>query len=361
MDSWAKKEWTMRQWTVTKSVGTVAACLVTMAACELPRGGGVVGTRDPWVRPFASTSIWNMPAGSKAVLVPAQLPAAKEVLMDRVRILTAPAGTPLRSVVTPGSWTNRCSGTVDTGFKVPVDDQLVIEDATSEHTPNNITSILQPDKKTVININGVARCTPGGPVFAYVPSPAARVSDLRGDGIVGSHGGSGLSGLGGAVRKGELSGDVPLVHALDILVWSKYLAWGGDKSQCFSWPATHCDSYASASRYTGTVPQLKMGALLVLDPSLAPADVSVSTREGLRIFAALQDYGGYVTDDSAWDAHYISMVSEEADAIDWRPELTSEVNRMFQALSVVSNNGPTSIGGGGEPRKPLLGPLKPAP
>jgi hypothetical protein len=102
-----------------------------------------------------------------------------------------------------------------------------------------------------------------------------------------------------------------------------------------------------------------MGSLLALPPWLSPARLGVSTDVGQRLFAAFQDYGAYVTDDSAWDATYIGVQSEAIGTFPWGAAEQADMARMIQALHVVANNGPTSIGGGGVPRAPVHRPLTP--
>merc|ERR1719329_1032985 len=66
------------------------------------------------------------------------------------------------------------------------------------------------------------RCDPSGPFLARFgdqdgcPQPFPNVTDAF-DGNLGAHGGSGFSGVGGAIRSGELDPDAPpIAHALKI-------------------------------------------------------------------------------------------------------------------------------------------------
>ena len=60
----------------------------------------------------------------------------------------------------------------------------------------------------------MCRVEPGDPVFGYNFGD----TDLRGDGIRGSHGGSAMSALGGSIRLGELTRGEPIRHAIDLLL-----------------------------------------------------------------------------------------------------------------------------------------------
>jgi hypothetical protein len=312
--------------------------------------------RDPWLRPFASTSIWNMPIGSGAQYADAALPLAGAMGLDRIVLRRLSASDPSRPLIRPGTWRERCTGTIATGVSLPIPDGWIVPDATqradgSWSTPNYVAALLLPDGRTLVNTNAVARCDEGGPIFGWQTGNAMiDRTDLYGDGRFGSHGASRLSGIGGAIRPGELSGDAPVRHALDLLVWSKHLHWGGDG---YRWPAAAADSYASSS-YAGSNPEVQMGSLLAIPPWMTASSLGVSTPVGLKLFAAMQDYGGYVTDDSAWATNYISVDQAAIGTFAWGGAEEAEMKRIIEAAHVVVNNGPTSVGGGGTPRQPLL-------
>ena len=66
---------------------------------------------------------------------------------------------------------------------------------------NDALAVLMPDGQTVIQAQPFARCTPAGPATALALAPA---DNLYTNGILGAHGGSGLSSLGGTLRLNEL-------------------------------------------------------------------------------------------------------------------------------------------------------------
>lgn len=105
-----------------------------------------------------------------------------------------------------------------------------------------------------------------------------------------------------------------------------------------------------------------MGTLLALPPGLAPEDLRVESEVGRKIFHAFQDYGAYISDDTAWDAYDLCVergVPEEVtDAYGYAligetGVFVEEMKRMITALMIVDNNRPAKIGGGGTPRRPL--------
>ncbi len=161
-----------------------------------------------------------------------------------------------------------------------------------------------------------------------------------------------MSGLGGSLRVGELDSDEPLRHALKINLHCAQYCWKGeDQSDSRRWPALAADDYWE-SGYGGSEPALRMGALLALEPDVDLS--SISHPKARKIAEALRDFGGYLVDDTAYEVHALSadermLGSEEypsrADA-----DFHSQMQDVFTLLSIVDNNGPDTVGGGGEPR-----------
>ncbi|HEX8914164.1 MAG TPA: hypothetical protein VF796_17580, partial [Humisphaera sp.] len=275
----------------------VGAFVVLFAAAAAPAGEA---PRDPWLRPFAATSIWNTPVGSGATYVPAGLAAAKTIGIDAEILVRVPAGSPEKPLLAPKGWETRAGGTTVVGG-LPVPHGLVVPDARKWHTPNNCAAFLLPDGKTVRHVGVLCRPEAGGPVYGYPFNPD---SDLHGDGAHGSHGGSGLSALGGSVRLGELTSAEPIRHALKVDLFCKKYAYHGPDRPGYRWPATKADSYA-AKGYGGTNKAVVMGSLLAIPPAVDEASLALKTPVGRKLYAALRDYGAYVVDDAAWDCHYL--------------------------------------------------------
>jgi hypothetical protein len=224
--------------------------------------------------------------------------------------------------------------------------------------------------------------------------------DLYGDGIRGSHGGSGLSAIGGSVRLGELRrlSQGPR-HALKLVVYSArdlYNCTTPDDSPatgCFRWPAVNADSnavafYGAVSNSNNTA--MKMGALLAIPASVDLATMGLQTDPAKQLAWTLQNYGAYINDTQEEQAFTFDAESGpdsngfftsfraqfRADYPELNPINPSEpdsapleqrardntpwsrdMQRLMTALHVVTNNTPSSIGGGGTPRQPLAPPL----
>jgi hypothetical protein len=302
-----------------------------------------------------------MPIGSGARYKPANIQQAYWAGADQEYFYKVKASDPLRQVFAPGAWgPGRCTGTLPQGtLRIP--DNLIVPDATNTDTPNNASAFLMPDGKTLVQLNPLARCQAGGNVYGWrTPSLS-----IYGDGLRGGHGGSGLSSIGGSIRLGELTGSKPIRHALKVAIWAKKYLYYSSSNPGYRWPADRADSGA-ASTYGGTNPSLVQGTLLAIPPRVTATSLGLQTRAGRKLFHALQNYGGYVVDDSYWDAHYFAVengvLKEFRDTFGYDFTGTSgpfynDVMKLFKALYIVDNNGPTSVGGGGKPRAPLAPPI----
>ena len=265
---------------------------------------------------------------------------------------------------------------------------------------NNGLAMLQPDNRTVIQTQPAYRCTKGGPLLSKsganssigCPQPHPLTVDITSSGpetALGAHGGSGLSALGGVIRLHEIGPDAPPIrHALKLELFAHQYYYGGGEAReklqpptrenggrtQYVWPATGSDGYTwedckpgdRCLAYKGTNRHLAPGALLAL-----PADTAAALRNHLkteparRIADAFRDYGGYIVDDTASDSASISWESGANEVFQTAYNLTldtaggpwyDDLAAIFQALHIVINNGPESVGGGGTRR---VGPLPP--
>ncbi len=348
------------------------ATLASTAVAPIPHGSKPVvaqtasGSRDKFLWPFASTSIWNMPIGSGAVYTPANIQPAPFIGADQEYFYKLSAGAPLRPVYGAGSFgPGRCTGTFSVNISLPIPDNLIVPDATSTpySTPNNASAFLMPDGQTLEQFEPLARCTAGGPVYGW-RNPWGGVN-IYGDGIKGGHLGSGLSSIGGSIRLGELTNTQRIRHALKINLWGQKYLYYSAAVPGYRWPATNADSNA-ANQYFGTNPKLVQGALLAIPPATTAASLNLQTPAGKKLLSALRNYGAYVVDDAGWNTHYFCVekgVLEEFRATygyDFETSsgpLYNDYMKLFQALQIVDNNGSNSIGGGGTPLVPLAPPI----
>ena len=304
-----------------------------------------------------------MPIGSEAQYIPAGLTTAPHVGLDEEWMVTTKATDPVRPIFAPSGWQTRWPGSQGQKLgEMRVPDSLVVPDARQGYTPNACSAFLQPDGITVKQLEPTCRVETGGPIVGY---PRADES-LLGPGTFGTHWGSGLSSIGGSIRRGELIGPEPIRHAIKLNVWGKQLYYGPDRKG-FRWPADRADSAAAVS-YKGANPRLVMGALLALRPDVTAKDLGIKSAIGFKLFHALQDYGAYVSDDSGWDHYDLCAeigVKEETmqkagvNLLFTDNDYYHDLMGMITRLSIVDNNSEAKIGGGGTPRRPLAPPLLP--
>ena len=248
---------------------------------------------------------------------------------------------------------------------------------------------MRQDNETIVQMQPAYRCSWGSPLLARFgnstdgcPQQFPNVTSIFGDGALGSHGGSGLSGVGGTIRLGELLNSTgPIPHALKIELQHQWYygltplqnasVYNKGRRQ-YLWPATGSDSgseQAPGGLYTGTDPNIAPGSLLAI-PSDVAAGLTMTTVPGAKILQALVDYGAYIVDDTGGgNTAAICMEADVNDemrraygyamtyphgvssaASDPGRVLYADLLRLFQALHAVTNNGPSSVGGGGIPR-----------
>ena len=147
---------------------------------------------------------------------------------------------------------------------------------------NNPMGILLEDQETIVQMQPAYRCDPNGVFLARFgndtdgcPQRFPNITSIFSDGNLGAHGGSGLSGVGGMIRLGELLPEAPPIsHALKIesptcQYFGEYKLqmmsdYNGGRSQ-YVWPATGSDSgsqKAPGGLYTGKNKHIVPGALL---------------------------------------------------------------------------------------------------
>ena len=257
--------------------------------------------------------------------------------------------------------------------------------------------VLLPDDETIVQMQPAYRCgAHPSPLLARFgnatdgcPQGFPNVTSIFGDGALGSHGGSGLSGVGGTIRLGELLNTTgPIGHALKIELQHQWY-YGAKPLQPetpynqgrrqYLWPATGSDGgsdKAPGGLYGGTDPNVAPGALLAIPARIAEA-LPMTTTVGAKIRQALVDYGAYIVDDTgAGNSAAICMEADvnaemrraygyamtyphgvSAASTDPGRMLYADLLRLFQSLHAVTNNGPASVGGGGTPRQPTKPPI----
>jgi hypothetical protein len=323
------------------------------------------GTRDKTLWPFASNAVWNTAIGSGAVYQPAGIQqntrggSLTTFTVDEDVIVMSSSGrsTPVYYSAVAWNGGNRCTAQGNQLTTVQIPATYTVPNSGA----NNSAAFLGTDGKTVQQNQPFTRCTAGGPATTFVVCSSV---NIYGTDPTGCHGGSGLSNLGGTIRVGEFaSGQIQ--HALKMELWAVQYFY----CCSYHWPAIQVDGYANTATYGGTNPALGPGSLLALLPSFNVN--ALSTTPGKILAQAFQNYGAYIVDDTYWNNWAIATeqgpngtVSTEFSQLygfSIQPAqgdaFMQDLIAIFQALQIVTNSSPTTIGGGGTPRVPSPPPI----
>jgi hypothetical protein len=310
-------------------------------------------TRDPLAWPFATNSIWNTPIGSSAQYVSYQgtyaLGVNNTYCDDDIVVLTPTA--PLMDIYQNDegwSWGDHMRKDGPVLFQAPIPQSFYF----SRHG-NACLAVLMPDGHTIKTSQPFyhySGYTYGTSRYNYPDT------DIYTDGIAGSHGGSGMSALGGTIRMGELApGAPPIHHALKMAVFSH--------GPGHRWPAPKDDRGWTDVRTNGFCD----GALSALLPSY-DIGTNIETEVGKYIARACQDYGIYLMDGTGWADHneiaveygangwVVDEVKQKWNGLDLQTDQRTafgrDMKKIYGNLYVVENNTSSNPGGGGMKRAP---------
>lgn len=356
--------------------------LCLLALCVLAGSSVAFAQRDPLKWPFDKTSIWNLPIHKEAVYVSAGIKDAANFEVDEDIIIMKPNEPGMNIETNYAGWSAggdaRCS---DQGpvllQNMPIPrDYIYSPSEWHGATPNAGASILMPNGK-IVQTQPFAKCSEDLATSLYTWQEGC---ELTGECIAGAHGGSHLSAVGGTLRVGELTAGI-IRHVLKINLWGKENFYNGDGGR--RWPAPKADGGfndpSHPNYYGGTNPEMRIGALLALHKdvileSLSNNSLGLETEAALIIARALQDYGAYTVDNTAWDTYAIisevgpeGRVSDEFKALygydmnyygNPNSAWARDIKKLFANLYVISNNTETTVGGG--PKNDLVNRRAPA-
>lgn len=338
--------------------------------------------RNPYKWPFLKTSIWNMPIGSAAEYIPQPVDPGHidGIMVDADIIVMTPDKKLMPVYGTEYRWssetnqTTRCIKYNDkVHLRLPIPTNYITTFYGSR--PNNPGVIVTTNGRTLVQTQPFQACG-GGYATTGIrnvdPNDILRSTDIDilAEGIEGMHGGSGLSSLGGAIRVGELAPDAgPVRHALKIsFPGEHYLYYDHQKDKGYRWPARKDDTNAE-SAYNSDNPEALQGCLRAIPAWIDLDTLGLETEPGKKIAWTLQNYGAYQVEGVPWARMMIAVEEGPAGDVakefkqDWGYDMVTkdktgnpwfrDMIRLMDLLHVVSNNGPDSIGGGGDPLQPL--------
>jgi hypothetical protein len=168
---------------------------------------------------------------------------------------------------------------------------------------------------------------------------------------------SGASTISGVVRPGELTNGIK--HALAASIGGNMINKAAPGGRSFVWPATGSDD---PSRYSGTAP-IYMGSLLAIPSTVDLNQIGFETPQGRKVADAMKFYGVYIIDGASGnnfimdiDSQALSELPNQGSYSNPSPFLR-DLRRAYALLKVISNNGPSTVGGGGSALTTLAPPI----
>ena len=158
------------------AVSTVSCTSVSdgpTAMTSAPRATSASPARDPMLQPFASTSIWNMPIGDEAQLVPAHLAASKQIgnFAEEEVIVLEPNAPMVDLLESHADWNPALDRCVPQPGDIVVDRVPIpsgfVTDPKLGTTDDNAAAILRPDGRTLHQSQPVVRCSNGTATTHY--------------------------------------------------------------------------------------------------------------------------------------------------------------------------------------------------
>jgi hypothetical protein len=305
-------------------------------------------SRSPYTWPFSWNSIWNMPIASTAQYTPGYIKSdgTSETAAGDDYDSTNPSFPAV--TLENARLANGSTGSVGV-YGDP--------DMTADGEWNTCSAFLGTDNSSVYQGETTELSAGGNPYFGGSDDVAWAPVSIEGPGTTGCHGGSGLSGLGGTLTLNDITQSGPITHVLKVALDGSvdYSSANGG----FRWPALNADGgYTDSSNinyYGGSNPNVQEGSLLALPTSISPS--SFSNPMVAKIAQAMQDYGSYIVDTTATGGYDISTLIANYNASSTllddicgsscnASSFDSQLNTLFQELDVVSNNTPSTPGGG---------------
>ncbi len=307
-------------------------------------------SRDPVLWPFAPDSPWNTSIGSGAQFA-AVAPGGLD-LTTGIMVVSARLSHPIFRETT----TDAPVELLLAGQSAPLATLRLPDAALAATAVSRNLHLIAADGFTLYEIFGAQRAA--GRVLT---GRNIRRHDLRGSGVppdFASANGSGLTPFAGSLTRAELTG--PIRRVIGSVAPLEAIAAKPD-GPAHVWPAGWSPANNPALR-AKLAPRgnVHLGSLLAIPPSVDLARLGVGTNgPAYEIARALQDYGLYVKDafDGEWftewhqagSPHLIICADFDTPA-DLPPNFRAQLALVIRHLQVVVNNGPQTIGGGGQPR-----------
>ncbi|KAF0174438.1 MAG: hypothetical protein FD161_3578 [Limisphaerales bacterium] len=306
--------------------------------------------RNPAQWPFAADSVWNTPIGSGAqfaTVQPGGMDLATGVMVVNASlshpVLYASASDPVGNLHVPGMSVPFATAPLPAALGTTPGGRHVF--------------LVLPDGMTVLEIHSPRR------TGADVRANSIVRADLRGPGVPPAYHsatGSGLSPLGGSIRRGELKAGIP--HVIGAVAPLEAVTLKADGT-AHVWPADgSAAGDANAAAQMARAGNVHVGSLLAIPPGVDIAKFAAPGTPAHAIARAMQDYGVLVKDTfdgtyfAEWQregAPHLIFCIEDLFNGDAPRDLARQLAPALRELRVVANHGPNSLGGGGRRRRPV--------
>jgi hypothetical protein len=322
------------------------------------------GTRDPFLQPFSSQSIWNTPVGDQIAFVAESDPMT---LLLRNQNAGGPGGSfawigrdamsvvlqsetdPLatwqykgRSATSPWSY----GGPIANGsfqIKTPRNLQFYGNDRYGIIVTSNKHQAVETWSSSYVPATNSYQATYVVQTDLYGTGIASRPNTSEG---IRAFGGSLLGGL---IRCSELDA-ASIPHAIAVVISPNQAKAGTRSEDQRVWPASVTDN-GSTETYKGLIP---MGAMIAIPQSIDLTTLGLSA-EGLALARAYQNFGGYVV-DTATNTLILASLDAGCNATKAQ-NLANDKTKILSKLRIVSNQDESHVGGPGNRVVPPPPPL----
>jgi hypothetical protein len=300
------------------------------------------GTRDPWLQPYSSYSVWNTSIGSTAQWSVQSDADVIDLHHSGYYINAGMWSYPFYQGATDQA---QASFTVtDNTYPIP-NVMLNLPAGASPSYPvqggDHHMVVYSPDKKSIyhfFNCNTVS----GG--FGCGQS---QMDNACGEALGGYGWGAGV------IRAWELQAGT-INHVLRYALPTSLTKAGTTWTSGLAWPAMRSDYSGPNGLYTGHV---LYGTTIGLPGGLNINSMGL-TPSGLALAAALQNYGA-IQRDTGGTGGLTFYAEQSTENMSQLADMRNDLAKIVPHLEIIRNNSPTSVQGGGTRRKPLLPGLDP--
>jgi hypothetical protein len=317
-------------------------------------GRGAAGsvTRNPWDIPFSSSSVWNIGIGRDAKWGADGDPDVIQLRQQKGVVNAGSWGQPIYfgklsdPLVTVRN-TDRIFPLAPQRIHIPVQARPAAPAGGDAHMA--FYDAAQPGR--LWSYFGVAFDN-GRDVTGGLTARLGGVWDTAADGVTNTTSpGSDYNFAVGTITSYDLAHGA-IRHAVRVAIGRTALRSPGRTwTDGIPWPNTHED-YDGPKTYTG---KITAGSSFGIRDTIRLEDLGLS-QGGLMLAKALQDYGA-IWRDSCGDGYFAFYSTPENEANSLVRQMRADLPKIMPHVSIMRNQGPASVNGGGQSRVAPLPPV----